>query len=372
MLRVQSNTYVPILSTKTGERQAISELDDGVMQRIVPIFVVKGPDWDYARGKPKKEMGEHLSQSLPGLAKAMAGHACFIDARELADEKVEGTQHPLNYAVEIFRAEDCEVVPVVSPNSTVEYRSAVQECIAEAWEICIRLGVGEWEHVTNAASAVFSLISSLGATVSTTHLVFDCGLFDPGAARHFANSVLPSLAYPEEWASITFAASSMPRQMPAGNGMHEVARPEWAFYEGELVGSGSGVRIPSFGDYGVESAVPPSEIDPRFLNPSNNLRYLTGDKWLIPKAGTLKKTGSAPLVEVLERLSRHGEFEHGYSMCEEWVCEVIGTPGRSKAGNSRVWRKYGTVRHLSKMAELLNLPLAIERQGLRNASVLVA
>ncbi|MDO4792389.1 MAG: hypothetical protein Q3999_07915 [Buchananella hordeovulneris] len=354
LISTHTMRYVPILSTKKGELEALSRMNGQTFARAVPLLEAKGPVWDFENGKYKRSLSEHLSKLESELSATLSGTSVFLDGRELGDELINETVHPLKYVIDSMRAKGCYVVPVVSIESTAVYRSAVRECASDAREICIRIPVQQFKDVDRSIVELEGLVREMGSFPGATHLVFDCGLYSESNGERVLEEILPAVANAHKWASLVFAASSMPRRMPKTDGVHVVDRPEFRFYVERILGDRRIGDIVVFGDYAVESPEPAATVDPRFMNPANNFRYLAGNKWLIARGGKLRPDGSGPLIPVMRELSARPEFEVGFSECESWIQAVVGDPNRKKAGNSKMWRRFGTLRHVEKTVEILS------------------
>lgn len=344
------STYVPILYTKRGERSALNDLSSAIDSAFVPLLVINGVEWDYDNDEPKRTIDDHLHRSVDDLLKKWRGTTCFVDAKEVDDDLMADGRHPLTWIVEAFKAEGRTAIPVIGLDRSASYQYAVQGLVASHAELCVRLTSEEWIHATTESSSLFSLIALMGGNPHMTHLVFDAGSYGGATTGSFMELTLGKLCVPEDWKSVIVAASSMPSSMPPGDDLHTIPRREWSDYV--RLSALSLPRTPSFGDYGVQSPEASTGMDPRLMSPSNNLRYLMDDHWLLPKAGQFRKGGSQPLVAMLALLTEHPDYVPGASACEVWIDNLVSTSATS-AGNPEVWRRYGTVRHITRSVELL-------------------
>jgi len=348
---VTSRTYVPILYTKRGERSALGDLEATVSSCILPLFVFHEVGWDYDNDKPKETVDKHLSRILTDLVKKWQGTDAFVDAVELKDGLTSNGRHPLVWVADEMRVASQEATPVTSVDRSHAYQRAVNQVLRHSADLAVRLKTKHWMQATDASSDLFALISSVGSSVAKTHLIFDMESSVDGAAGPLLDMVLTQLVRPQEWASVIVVASSMPSSMPSGDGLHRVERPEWLEYQRWVVSPLP--RTPSFGDYCVQSPDAVSGLDPRLISPSNNLRYLMDSYWYVPKGGLFKRGGSAPLVPALQLLACQPGYVTGYSACERWIDSLIAGPTGASAGTPETWRRYGTVRHITRTVELI-------------------
>lgn len=350
MPKVTPCTYIPILYTKRGERSALSDLNSSIDESYLPLFIINPIEWDFDNDEPKKDITNHLQPIVKDLLKKWRGTACFVDAEEVGDTPMADGRHPLTWIVETLRAQGRDAIPVTGLNRSIDYQSAVQNLVAQNLELCIRLPIGDWNQATIHPSSLLSLITLVGSTPEATHLVLDAGLHNRSTTGSFTQMTLNNLYNPSTWASIIVTTSSMPASMPSGDGLHTIPRPEWPEYKNLL--SLPLRRKPSFGDYVIQSPDSSSNLNPRVISPSNNLRFLMDDFWYLPKSGQFKKGGSKPLVSMLTLLSKQVGYIAGNSACETWIDEIISNP-TGNAGNPEAWRRYGTVRHITRTVELI-------------------
>lgn len=365
---VTPRTYIPILYTKRGELSALEDLASEINSRqisesepsftfdftseIIPLFAIQAIDWDFEIGEPKRTVDDHLAKITNALLKKWRGNEAFIDAINLGDDLMIDGRHPLHWVHETMQVQERTLTPVTSIDRSLTYQRAVQSIVTSGSELCVRLTQEHWTQATQPTSNLFSLIELVGATLERTHLIFDAGSLTGTNFGSILKIVLNNLTSPQDWASISVAGSSMPASMPSGDGLHQVDRPEWTQYK-QLVAAQL-PRTPSFSDYGIHSPQATTNLDPRFTSPSNNLRYLVDNYWYIAKAGQIKKEGSLPLVAMLQLLATKPEYSPGYSACETWIDQLVSSSSVNSAGNSEMWRRYGTVRHVKRSTELIS------------------
>lgn len=349
-----NNHYVPILLTKAGERDALSEIEQGRRASFTPLFVVHPIDWDFDRDQRKKTIDEHLSKLVVDLQKAWPGGHAFVDVDNFDEETMEDGRHPLEWIVAEASTVGMELVPVISPSRTAEGIQAIENLLraGSCTDICLRLEAEHWP-VPPQSEEIDSLITAVGADKSQVHLVIDLRGETAAPSRFALIAALQSLATPAEWKTLTVTATAVPQAPPATRGLHEFPRQEWLNYQ-DLVSNGRyGKRQPTFGDYGIAHPDPFEEINPRFLQISAKLKYTCNDKWLVGKGDLFKGTGGRSaggeaIRPVARAISVHSEFTPNHCGSEDWI---VAAAADGPTGNPQVWVKVGTRQHLQRVLD---------------------
>lgn len=354
---MEATHYVPIVLTRRGERTALRDLPAHVHDRMTPLFVVAPIDWDYEEEAPSKTIAEHIRRLPDELHAARGDRPALLDLPFLGDgdELLDNGAHPLGWLLA-----ECPVplIPVVAPSRSDAYLAATHDAIRDFGRgACIRLSVSEWP---GQDPATFNhLLERLSLRPEDADLVLD--LEDrPGeiAVTAVAHEIT-SLPNRDAWRSLTVAATSMPKQIPQGRGIHEIDRQEWIDY-GRLLGRPP-ARVPTFGDYGVAHPDPVVDVNPRWMSVSANVRYTVDESWLVPKGDLFRASGGlgiggAAVPPVLRSLQAQPAYlGAGHCALEDWVDGVLNH-GRS-GGNPELWRRHATTHHLTHVvSQIANLP----------------
>ncbi|WP_154793415.1 beta family protein [Occultella kanbiaonis] len=354
---ISSGHYVPILLAKQGERGALTALSGHVRSALTPILVVAPIDWNFDADAPKRDVNEHVQKVPDQILKAWGTQDAFIDLVFLPDGAMDTGQHALVWLTERAAASGLALTPVVSPDRTDEYLQAARDVVArDMSDLCVRLAIDEWPTIAGD-SAVDDLLASFSLGPERVHLVLDLGEDLGPAALAAITGELRTIRHLDRWKSLIVAGAGMPKTMPPGKGAHTLPRRDWLLY-GELRGAlAAGARVPTFGDYGIASPDPTSDVDPKFMNISATLRYTTDDAWLIARGGLFKGNGGKSLgaeaVPPVCRLLLAQPAYMGVDHCdlEKWVEEVaVSDKG---GGGAAKWRDYGTRHHLQVVTDQL-------------------
>jgi len=354
--------YVPILLTKQGERLAVRDLPQPVRGRLTPLFVISPIPWDFEEEVWAKSLDEHLVQIPNELRTAWGTSAAFIDLLLVDDDGPLGNGlHPLDWVISQAAAFGLPLIPTVSPTRTSAYRTAATVVIARDHRgACIRLQVAEWP--VNLPGRIDPLLTELGVGAGDVDLVLDLGDETGPLALTVLRQQLASLPHRDAWRSLIVAGAAMPREMPAGKLVHVLSRDDWTRYLALRSGDPTPERIPTFADYAIAHPDPTFDIDPRFMSLSAQVRYATGDHWLISKGPLWKGTGGAgiggaAMPAVAAGLQAHPDYlGNHHCALEQWLGAITPQTG---GGNPMTWRRYGTLHHLTVVTEqLATLPAA--------------
>jgi hypothetical protein len=347
---VDRRHYVPILLTRQGERLALQNSGPALKDRFTPLFVVPHVVWDYEADDWAKSLDEHLADLPADLFQAWGPRPAFIDLLDVDDDgPLANGQHPLFWLTAACGVLGMPVLPVVAPDRTASYRAAVAAiCTRDHRGACVRLPVETWP--LNAPTALTLLLNELGLAPGDVDLVLDLGAQTGTLAITALRQQLGSLANLADWRSLVVCATAMPAQMPAGAGETIVARREWLGYRDLLTTAVAPARVPTFGDYAISNP-DQIEMDPRIMSISATLRYTSADNWIIAKGRLFKgpggtSLGGSAMVPVATTLQAHpGFLGAGHCGCEVWLQGVVS--GTANGGTPMVWRRHGTLHHLT-------------------------
>jgi hypothetical protein len=346
--------YVPVMFTKAGERDALKTLADARKDVITPLFTIHPIGWDFDKDAPEKTIDAHLAK-LPGdLAQTWGKRPAFLDGVHVENERMDDGSHPIEWMIKEARNEGLELVPVVSPDHSSDYKVAVSRIVTadDASEVCLRLRVSDWP-VPPTDSAIDSFLSSIGASRASAHLVLDLRAEAGQAAAFSAENAISAFPGVSDWKTLTLVSTAMPEQAPSGRGVHVVSRHEWTNYLTLVGRQSAGARRPTFGDYVISHPDPFADIDPRVLQISAKLKYTIDDAWLIARGGLFKANGGksgggAEIRPVARDLVAHSKFVSGHCAGESWIVDAAAT---GATGAPRTWVKVGTLHHIQLVAD---------------------
>ncbi|AMU70035.1 beta family protein [Mycobacteroides abscessus] len=360
MTAFAANHYVPILFTKAGERDALSEIPDDQKSSFTPLLVVHPIDWDFDNDQPKKRIDDHLIKLPKQLTDSWGKRKAFIDAMHVDREIMSDGSHPVTWMVRTAHQTGLTLIPVVAPSRSSASIAGVRQLIKDGLttEVCLRLEVDEWPVLpAPEPDPITVLIKELGVSRESVHLVLDLRNETARPSLFALTAGLRSLATPAEWRTLTVAATAMPQTAPDGHGVHEIPRQEWLNYQDLLLNNQFGDRKPTFGDYGIAHPDPLADIDPKVLQISAKLKYTTDDKWLLGKGGLYKGNagrsgGGEQIRPVARAISAHDEFTPQHCAPEDWI---VAASQNGPTGNPRKWLTIGTKHHVQRVLDQLSM-----------------
>ena len=220
------------------------------------------------------------------------------------------------------------------------------------------------EAVSELEAQIKSLLKFLAVDASKVDLIVDFGPSVPSrAALPYQINALPLL---KSWRTLTVASSSFPVNMEnvARNSIVEFERREWTAWTFLRSKAKMVERMPTFADYAINHPEL-TEIDPRIMRMSPNIRYTSEANYVIAKGEAYprkkdpkKKTGVAAgdqyprLAQMIMNHPswRNKKFSWGDSFIEE--CSR-----KARVGSATNWRAVGTCHHIASVVQqIANLP----------------
>lgn len=261
----------------------------------------------------------------------------------------DGSQ-PLDAAANFAREQGLGIIPVTGLDRSTEYQAAAARIHErDRRGLALRLSTEEIDPET-ISDSIDEFLESASVAAGDVDLIVDEGAVMGGNEALLAQglrSVIGTFPLLTQWRSITLAGSAFPadtRQV-GRDSVVRIPRVEWTIWRSLVERSAGLHRLLHFGDYGVNHPAP-SDIDPRIMRMSANLRYTTSDHWLIVKGRSVRDFGFEQMHGICEELCRRPEYcGPNYSWGDQWV-EGCATK-RERTGNATTWRTVGTSHHLA-------------------------
>jgi len=352
--------YVPVLKGKEGEYLALRELADTVKDGLTPLIEIPSIPYDYANDAPAKTIDEHLAKVTEKIQNCWGvKRPVFVDFDLLLPTEVmsDGRQ-PLTYVFEGARTVNLHTIPVTGINRTTEYQDAVKTANdTDGFGICIRLESDDLND-PDLNTKVNDLLTMFGELPQNIDMVVDFGAIVAGVSAAIlaaANSLIASIPLVRDWRTFTFAASGFPPDLSdlTPRTISLIPRTEWTLWQ-NLV-SRRLLRFPTFGDYAIAHPVV-TEVDPRIMKMSAQLRYTSDEHWLVFKARNVKDYGFGQFNDICRALIGRPEYKGAAFSWGDNQIGVCAAPG-GPPGNATTWRRIGTNHHLTFVVDqIANLP----------------
>lgn len=342
------NRYVPVLKIKRGEKAALDDLGTKHPGDFTPLLEV-------VSRKPDKTLAAHLDTSFDKLAKSVAKLTpCFLDTRELAVDGESASYDAFKRAC----VEGIQFIPVVGITRRVGNTSAFQYSDSG---VALRVTREEMEAGT-LAHDIQGFLQANKLDESTVDLIMDMGdvsqMISAGVSL-LADAFLLEVPNHAKWRTFTLSGCAFPSSMGrVGKHAHlSVERSEWVAWKGLHCQRANLSRLPSFGDCAIQHPKGVEDFDPRTMAASASARYATGDHWLLVKGESTKvKKSSIQFPKIAKSIvtNQHGNHYKGAQHCTG--CNMINDAanGVPKLGSPEVWRRIGTIHHITAALTDLN------------------
>jgi hypothetical protein len=341
--------YVPVLKLKAGEKEALPLLSSTVRQRITPLLEV------VERDKEKKATpGEHIDTAFKKFKPAVEELArYFLDCREVASDGPETAQEVFRRAADV----GTPFVPVTGITRSVDIQAALAY---RASGLALRLTREEYE-CGSVRSDLLSFIKAHNVAPEFIDLIIDLGAVDdmvlPGV-HALAAAFLNEIPDPTSWRTLTMSASAFPPGMAGleSRSYDLIDRLDWLAWRDCIRANASFPRLPTFSDGVIQHPSGVEGVDWRTINIPASVRYTTGDQWLRIKG---VGTRTEPPSDQLQRLATSLVYGHlsghfrGASHCEGCGGMWSAAQGADNFGSLTVWRRLGTVHHITDVIEQL-------------------
>lgn len=354
-MRIDSHQhYFAIMKGKMGEFQAIRDLSDDVKRRTTFVWEVPALPYNHETSSFGKSLDAHVEAIAKKLHDACPdeGH-CFIDCRQLeAGLRLADGELPL--ASFLRRAADMGAHPSVSDQPSQHEVEIVQTHLNAGGELLLRLSEKVFANI-GFRQSLTRLMATLGARPEQTHLFFDFGQLSNQSTQSqsfAAYSAIANLERQDDWLSFSVVGGSMPVTLPpAQQSPKLLPRLEWDIWKEVIAGIGTAARLPSFGDYGV-SSYDVTELNPRLITVSANIRYTGADGYWIFKGRSLNRFSFEQFRVLAQQLVEHPVYSGAeFSWGDDYIQQCAS--GAGGTGNTTTWRRVGTNHHVTLVARQL-------------------
>lgn len=300
-------------------------------------------------------MEEVLGRIGPQLAKAIPEGRAFIDGLHLTPaQMMTSGEAPLAYVLARARESGVALVPATGPERTPEYQAVVRDAVAEDKRgACIRVRKKEL-FGDNLDEVLSSVLRSIGTTPESTDLVLDLGEIKPDDVNMLSKGiagVLNALHGVKAFRTLTVAAGAFPPSISHIQQPTKIPRADWLLWQGLAQKESALVRMPTYGDYAIQGAQPPSP-NAALHSGSPNIRYTADDHWLVLRGFALKLHGFEQYAALAQFLVAHECYAgRTFSQGDDYIFGCAG--GAETPGSPAVWRRVGTNHHIAKVLKQL-------------------
>ena len=337
--------YVPVLKVKRGEKSALQAVAPGFRARITPLLEI------VERTKPT--VGGHLDTAFKDLGECLQGfQRCFLDAREIASDGPLAAEETFHRA----QARGIPFTPVTGVSRTEDVLPALNH---NANGLALRLTREEFEAGI-FPTAVQGFLNAHCLAPEGIDLIVDLGpvveFVSEGVAA-LTNAFLSQVPDHNKWRTFTISASAFPQGMGVvqRNSHALVERTEWVAWRDNLRANAITIpRVPTFSDCAIQHPIGVEGFDPIIMQVSASVRYTLSEHWLLIKGEGTKNFPARDQFPMLATQLVYGNLSSYYMGPQHCKgCEQIerSANGEPRLGSAEVWRRIGTVHHISKVMQ---------------------
>ncbi|MGU3384387.1 beta family protein [Methylobacterium sp. D53M] len=322
--------YVPSLRAKSGEVEALRNLDPGVKPRIFPLFQIMS--------STSATFATDLAAAWPGLPVALDGAA-----RSAAD----GSSQAFATLLQSIGLAGVPVLPVLDVGATGPYHTGVGAVLNRyAPGLVLRSSLA---NLPNAAA----WLTQQGGSIADTDLLIDANHvsdFDPPLIAQVAITALqPLIAQPAGWRSMTLVSSSAPQDVGGlVPGPNLVPRRCWQLWQAVAP------VIPNlhFGDHGISHRSlfepPPAAMARATVSP----RYALPAEWIIRRGVATNGPNGQPMTAQYHGHAQGFAGHPGFGQvpgcwADARIQQIAAMAGVGRSGNRETWVGLGFNRHAS-------------------------
>ena len=340
--------YVPVLKVKRGEKRALREIDYRFRHHVTPLLEIV--ELSTLSGRTFRQ---HLDTTFRDLAASVLSYPrCFIDCRELQPDWTTSSQDVFDRAA----SENIVFTPVTGLTRNNEDIDAALRYRQQG----MALRVTRPEFESGALSNLDIFLSRYNLVPEQIDLIVDLGAVDDMVAvgvASLAAGFLNSIPYHTRWRTFTISACGFPLSMGRvqRNSYDLVQRVDWMAWRNNLYQMRQGLpRLPLFSDCAIQHTSGVEGFDPRIMQVSAAIRYTRSDSWLLIKGESTRISPASRQFPYLATGLVYGYLQPYFYGADHCVgCESIQNcaDGAPRHGSAEVWRRYGTIHHITRAVE---------------------
>ena len=340
--------YVPVLKVKQGEKAALQEIPASLCKHITPLLEI-------VERTAEKKVSEHINTAFKGLKTALSHYPrCMLDAREI---NRDGETAVLS-AFARAKSDAIVFTPVTGLTRTADLTPAMAY---PSNGIAIRLTRQEFE-AGGLDSKMRRFMATNKIDHSKTDLIVDLGpvaeMIQAGVSD-LASQFLAAVPDKKLWRTLTLTACDFPKSMGAvgRESNARVDRIAWQVWQDDCYGKSATMeRLPTYSDCAIQHTQGVEKFDPKTMQGSAAIRYTLNKEWLIIKGRGTRHTPPTLQFPGLAKKLVYKDLRHYYAgerHCSGCAGIKAAADGVGRWGSLTVWRRLGTIHHITKVAEQL-------------------
>ena len=280
---LSEDMYVPVLSWRQGEYQALSFLNPCDKDKIIPLVCIPQVEFDFEMRKDKKTVDEHVRPFVDRFKAKWRSRPAWIALHEkIAGGRMSNGSHVFEYILDGLRSNQAHAAPVLTLESDTDTIAAAARAIdrdRHGAGIRVRL---ENLMARNPGDDVAKLTRKLSLPLAETDLIIDLRAPNFKPYQHFAKVLIVifnRLRDLSAYRNLVLVSSAIPDSFgKIAHGVDEIPRHDWLFYKALLAALPNGIRRPVYGDYTiVNPEFKPKDM--RMIKPAGKIVYATAATW---------------------------------------------------------------------------------------------
>jgi len=353
-MAISKEQYVPVLKWRQGEYQALLRLKENEKELITPLLMIPPREYDFEEQRIKKTAHEHVETFPTRLIKKWGLRLALVDTHEsLESEKMNDGTSIVSYIFTELRKSKSLAIPVVNLSRGSFYLNEIKKIISiDNNGASLRIKLEELMS-KDLDKNITSLLKAVGVNYPMVDLVIDLGepeSFEP--YNIFSNALVSKIKTIKGLSKFrSFVVTGMSLKLSKVKKPGAISnRHEWNLYK-QLVVDLKNIRIPSYGDYTIESPAF-SNLDMRLMKPSGKIVYTSDNQWFISKGGAFRDDPKQMITHCRAIINSGHYCGETYSHGDQRIKDTYN--GKENTGNLGTWKQVGVNHHITKVIDQLS------------------
>ena len=356
-MNLSNKMYVPALSWRMAEYQALLRLSKDVKERIVPLITIPNVEFDFEARAPKKTVHDHVEPFVRRYMKKWNSRPAWIRLDgEIAKGRMDDDSHVFDYVFDGLRSGDSVAVPAVPFSADADCITAV----ARAMDLDGR-GVGVVVRLEDMMdpdleTSLLTFVHTLSASLKDTDLIIDLRAPNFEPYKVFSNALISAiyrLENIESFRNLVLLSTAIPNSFKSlTKGSDDIPRLDWLVYKHLISKLSASMRRPIYGDYTIVH--PDFEArDMRMVKSSGKVIYATPGAWKTRKGGAFRDD-PAQMHGHCSEIVNNQQFQFYGSAFSEGD-DYIAKCAIHQAGSSNLtkWKEVGINHHITLASQVL-------------------
>jgi len=347
---LREDMYVPALTWRMGEYQALHFLDENIKDKIVPLICIPDIEFDFEKRQMAKTLDEHVL-SFPKRCKDKWGNRpAWIDLN-IAMKRMKDESHVFDYILPRLRSSEASFIPVIRYDSDPDTVEAVSRSVKlDGRGVAIRARL-EKLMTRNSETHLLALAENLSLQLEEVDLIIDLQSPNFIPYQHFANaliSIFKDYKHLSHFRNFVLVSSAIPENsQKIAKGIDAIQRDDWMFYKFLRSALPNEVRSPVYGDYATVNPKVRLNIDMRVIKPAGKIIYTTSLYWGTCK-GKAFRDDREQMIEHCKTIVENPKFQFrgaDFSDGDKYIAScAVGEKGPS---NLTYWKRVMINHHIT-------------------------